>query len=317
MEYRLQRADGEYRWVLDNGVPRFESGGVFAGYMGSCADITELKQAQAELFDRHLLKNLRVLTGGIAHDFSNLMSTILATAELADAEIGDGVFPAGPIQTIKSLASRAVEIVRELMIYAGQDKGTFVPVDVPQLVEEMLGLLKSSISKRANVITDLPADLPAVWGNPTHIRQIVMNLIINASDALGDKGGDIKVSASTVKRSHGSQSDGRVGFPAGDCLRLEVSDTGCGMSEALRAKMFDPYFTTKRTGHGLGLAVVHAIVQSHSGAINVVSTLGKGTTLEVFLPLAHRFAAGEAMRMAAHDKEGHANEPERGFCAGI
>jgi signal transduction histidine kinase len=236
-------------------------------------DITDIKQAQEESFDRERLESLRLLTGGIAHDFNNLMSTILITAELAEVEMGDGKRPGDEVRTIKSVASRAVEMVRELMIYAGEDKGTFEKVDVSQLVEEIIALLKTLISKRATLDFDLPRNLPAVWGNPTRIRQIAMNLVLNASEALGDATGVIHITTSRVTPG-----------PAGDYLRLEVSDTGCGMTEEQRVRIFDPYFTTKRTGHGLGLAVVHAIVESHGGNINVATAPGRGTTVEVLLP---------------------------------
>ena len=284
MEYRLRRADGNYRWVLDIGVPRFDSAGVFAGYVGSCIDITDRKQASEEQFDRERLQSLRVLTNGIAHDFANLMGTILATAELAETEMDDGVSPTEEIQTIKALAHRAVEIVRGLMIYGGQDRNTFERVDVSQVVREMVALLKSSISKRAILNTHLSDGCPAVWENPTHIRQIVMNLIINASEALGGNDGAITITTSQITRAQELDSDGTAGPQAGDYLRIEVSDTGCGMTEEQRAKIFDPYFTTKRGGHGLGLAVVYGIVQSHGGAISVATAVGRGTTIEVLLP---------------------------------
>jgi len=286
LEYRLRRVDGVYRWILDNGVPRFEAGGLFVGYVGSCVDITDSKQAYEGNLDKQRVKSLRVLTGGIAHDFKNLMSSILTTAELAEAEVGEGSSPVDEIRTIRDLAQRAVEIVRELMIYAGQDKGTFELVDLSQLVEEMLSLLRSMIGKNVVLEADLPANLPPVWGNPTHLRQIVMNLVINASDAINGSGGKIKISTSRARRTYSSQS-GTAILSGGECVRLEVSDTGCGMTPEQKAKMFDPYFTTKRTGHGLGLAVVDAIVQSHGGVIQAASAPGRGTTFEVLLPVVH------------------------------
>ena len=299
MDYRLRRADGNYRWVLDVGVPRFDSGGAFAGYVGSCIDITDRKQAKEEEFDRERLQSLRVVTSGIAHDFANLMGTILATAELAETEMDDGVSPTEEIQTIKALANRAVEIVRGLMIYGGQDRNTFEQVDVSQVVREMVALLRSSISKRATLHTHLSDRCPAVWENPTHIRQIVMNLIINASEALGGNDGAITITTSQITRAEERDSDGPAGPQPRDYLRIEVSDTGCGMTEEQRGKMFDPYFTTKRGGHGLGLAVVYGIVQSHGGAINVASAVGRGTMIEVLLPCLPVDAGKIELRSAA------------------
>jgi signal transduction histidine kinase len=182
-------------------------------------------------------------------------------------------------------------MVRELMIYAGEDKDTFERVDVSQVVEEIIALLKTLISKRAKLEFDLQRNLPAVWGNPTRIRQIAMNLVLNASEALGEGSGVIHVSTSHVAPGAVPHSNGWASFAGSDFLRLEVSDTGCGMTDDQKARMFDPYFTTKRTGHGLGLAVVHGIVESHRGIINVVTAAGKGTTFEVFLPFVQQSAA--------------------------
>jgi signal transduction histidine kinase len=156
-------------------------------------------------------------------------------------------------------------MVRELLIYSGQEEAELQPVDFSNLVEDMSGLLKASISSRCVLQFDLGRDLPSVLGNVTQIRQLLVNLVINASQAIGEREGVIQVKTSAVQ----------------DYVRLEVSDTGCGMTEEEKAKIFDPFFTTKPGGHGLGLAVVQGIVLSHNGAINVLSTPGKGTTFEV------------------------------------
>jgi len=277
-ECRLLRADGEYRWVLATGTPRFELSGAFVGYIGSVIDITDLKRTQDEAFSREKLEGLAVLTRGIAHDFNNMMGSILAEAELAETEVADGLSPREEIQQIKAVAIRASEVVRELMIYSGRERATLEMVDLSALVEEMSELLKISISRFAALHIDLSRHLPAVRGNATQLRRIVMNLILNASQAIGAKDGIITLRTSLVV-------DGQ------DFVRLEISDTGCGMTEEEKTKIFDPFFTTKPGGHGLGLAVVHGIVQAHDGAINVVSRPEKGTTFEVTFPCDHGRAA--------------------------
>ena len=196
IEYRMRRADGAYRWLLCSGVPHFAPRGVFAGYIGSDIDITDLKRAQVEDVERQKLESLGALTSGIAHDFNNLLGSVLADAELAELEAAAGSSPAEHIHRIKAVAVRAAEIVRELMIYSGQDQADLGSVDLSRLVEEMLELLKVSISKHAVLKTDLRSNLPAVRGNAAQIRQIVMNLIINASEALGEKDGLIHVATS-------------------------------------------------------------------------------------------------------------------------
>jgi CheY-like chemotaxis protein/two-component sensor histidine kinase len=162
------------------------------------------------------------------------------------------------------------------MIYSGQDKADLGPVDLSRLVGEMLELLRVSISKHAVLKTDLPKDLPAVRGNATQLRQIVMNLIINASEAIGQKDGVVEVTASLAA--------GGTDLPEGDYLRLEVSDTGCGMTEEQKARIFEPFFTTKFAGRGLGLAVVQGIVRAHGGTVNLISAPGQGTRFQILLP---------------------------------
>jgi two-component system, cell cycle sensor histidine kinase and response regulator CckA len=279
VEYRLRRADGEYRWVLVGGIPSLAPGGAFSGYIGSCMDITDFKRAQAEMLATQKLESLGVLTAGIAHDFNNFLGSILAQAELAETEIVTGASPGEEVQNIKAAALRAAEVVRELMVYAGQDKANLEAVDVSRLVEEMLPLLKISISKQVVLKTDLGKNLPAVLGNATQIGQIVMSLVINASEAIGEKAGSIHV---TTSRVNGDLGPGGTG----EFLRLEVSDTGCGIPEDEKAKIFDPFFTTKFAGRGLGLSVVQGIVRDHAGTIHLVSTPGEGTTFQILLPSA-------------------------------
>jgi len=291
IECRLRRADEQYRWVLCRGVPRFTPGGVFAGYIGSNIDLTDLKRAEKEVLSRQKLESLGVLTAGIAHDFNNLLGSILADAELADAEMADadpsaGSAPRQEVRRIKAVAIRAAEIVRELMIYSGQDKATLEPVEVSRLVEEMLELLKVSISKHAVLKIDLGRNLPAVRANAPQLRQVVMNLMINASEAIGTKDGVIRVSTSRVTSADDSIANGAASLPSGDYLRLEVSDTGGGMTDEQKARIFDPFFSTKFAGRGLGLAVVQGIVRGHNGAIHLVSAPGQGTTFRIFLPCA-------------------------------
>ena len=154
MEYRLRRADGEYRWVLDNGVPRFEKGDIFVGYIGSCIDITDLKRTQQEHLAKQKLESVGTMARGIAHDFNNLLGGILAHSDLALAELTDGSGPVEELQRIRTAAIRGAEIVRQLMIYAGREREVLELVDVSEIVRDMLELLKVSVSKHAVVETD-------------------------------------------------------------------------------------------------------------------------------------------------------------------
>jgi PAS domain S-box-containing protein len=275
IEARLRRADGEYRWVLCTGVPRFAPDGIFEGYIGSDIDITDLKRAQQETLARQKLESVGLLAEGVAHDFNNLLGSILATSELILSELPAGSPGIDGVLAIQSVAERGAEIVRQMMSYAGQENPAFERVDVGQLVGEIIQLLKVSISKSAILRVDVPEALPAVWANAAQIRQVVMNLVINASEALGEKEGVISVTLTHIPSG-----------PWRDRIRLEVSDTGCGMTEEIRSKMFDPFFTTKFPGRGLGLAAVQGIIRSHGADLDVATAPGKGCRIEIQLPCA-------------------------------
>jgi CheY-like chemotaxis protein/two-component sensor histidine kinase len=193
------------------------------------------------------------------------------------------------------------------MVYAGQDEASLVEsVDLSRLVEEMLGLLKVSISKHAVLKTNLDKTLPVVWGTAPQIRQVVMNLVINASEAIGEKEGVIQIATSQVTVGQGSLANDAANLLPGDYVRLEVSDTGCGMTEETRARIFDPFFTTKFAGRGLGLAVVQGIVRDHGGAVEVASAPGQGATFQVLLSCHSEKALGiqSAVTSAGAEKSG-------------
>jgi nitrogen-specific signal transduction histidine kinase/CheY-like chemotaxis protein len=266
-------------------APVFDNKGTCTHLVGSVHDITERKRTQEEAMARQKLESLGVLANGIAHDFNNLLGSIMAEAELLEADLVAGLSQDGAIAGIKTVVIHGAEIVRELMIYAGQDQeGLFGPVDLSRLTAEMLELLKVSISKHARLKINLEKDLPAVLGSAPQIRQVLMNLIINASEAIGDKEGVIQVTMSRGTGGQGLVSSNASNVRAGDYVRLEVSDSGCGLTEETKAKIFDPFFTTKFAGRGLGLAVVQGIVRAHGGAVGVESAPGLGATFQVLLP---------------------------------
>jgi PAS domain S-box-containing protein len=283
MEYRLRRYDGEYRWVLDTGVPRFERGGNFAGYIGSCTDITEFKQAQEALASSQKLESVGLLASGVAHDFNNMQSSIIALCEsmLENPDLLPDV--AKDIQNIRNIALHGTELVRELMTYAGSDLAELGPVNVSLLLEDMLGLLKLSISKRVTLSIHLDRELPDVLMSAAHMRQIAMNLVVNASEAIGQNAGTVEITTSRMHVETGAVSN-RV--TAGDYVRLTVSDTGSGITEESQGRIFDPFFSTKGAGRGLGLAVVQGIVARYGGTVEVKSVPVKGTEFDILLPCA-------------------------------
>jgi nitrogen-specific signal transduction histidine kinase len=261
--------------LSDEGMP--------AWLLGTCQDITEIKRTQEEAFFRQKLESVGTLAGGIAHDFNNLLGGVLAHSELALAELDAGSSCKEELKVIREVAIRGSEIVRQLMIYAGKESEIVERVDPSKIVEEMLGLLKVSVTKHAVINTDLGQDLPATCASAAQLRQIVMNLITNASDAIGGRDGVIRVSTRRVSVG-GAPVTTAESLSGGGYVALEVSDTGCGMSRETQERLFDPFFTTKSAGRGLGLAVVSGIVRSLGGAIRVTSDLGKGSTLQILLP---------------------------------
>jgi two-component system cell cycle sensor histidine kinase/response regulator CckA len=283
---RYLKKSGEIIWInLTASVVRDRNGEALYG-IAMVEDVTAAKQAEENALARQKLESVGVLAGGIAHDFNNLLGGILGQAELIEAELPTRSPLHEEIRRIKTAAVRGSEIVRELMIYSGNETRNFEPTDFSKLVEEMLALLRVSISKRATLKTNLEENLPKVWANPPEIRQVVMNLIINASEAIGEDEGVIEVTTSRVADGKSVHSGSARELSQGDYVLLEVSDTGCGLTEEQRTRIFDPFFTTKFAGRGLGLAVVQGIVGSHRGIINVVSTAGQGTAFHVYLPCA-------------------------------
>jgi len=299
IEYRLRRVDGEYRHILCTGVPRFGPGGAFAGYIASCVDLTDIRSAQEEASERQNLESLGVLAGGIAHDFNNLLGGTLSYAELAQLKLEEGASPEEELLQIREVAIRGSEIVLQLMVFAGKERGNPELLDVSSLVGEMLQLLMVSISKQARLETSLGEALPAVRGNPAQIRQVVMNLVTNASEAIGDRDGVIRVATDCIQVSLGSALPAARGLNEGNYLRLEVSDTGSGMTPETLRKAFDPFFTTKFVGRGMGLAVVQQIVRGLGGVIHVVSSVGSGTSIQVVLPCATEPASTNGRNLTA------------------
>jgi two-component system cell cycle sensor histidine kinase/response regulator CckA len=283
MEYQIVHPNGDVRTISCIWEVLLDEDESPVRVFGTCQDITESRMAQQASFARQKLETVGTLASGIAHDFNNLLGGVLAQAELAMADNGTESFPQTELAAISSLAIRGSEIVRQLMIYATREEEAMGLVDVSQVVREMVELLRVTVSKRAVLEMDLDQDLPAVRANPAQLRQIVMNLVANASDAIGERDGTILLTTTCVKASRASHGGG---LNDGSYLKLEVSDTGRGMPPEAQAKAFDPFFTTKAAGHGLGLAVVQGIVQSLSGSVLLTSEPGKGTRIQILLPCA-------------------------------
>ena len=283
IEFQITRPNGDVRFVRCTSEVSVDEQGLPMRLFGACQDITDSRRAQQEDLARHKLESVGTLAGGIAHDFNNLLGGVLAQAELALAGSTSESYPKEELTAIRNVAIRGSEIVRQLLTYAGKDSEVLGFVDVSWIVGEMVELLKVSVSKRASLVTDLCRDLPAVRASAAQIRQIVMNLVTNASEAIAHDNGVIRVATACVI---GGDATAAKCLTDGCYVHLEVSDTGSGMSQETLAKVFDPFYSSKGAGHGLGLAVVHGIVRTLGGSIHVSSEPGQGSMFRVLLPSA-------------------------------
>ncbi len=293
MTYRVMRYDGEYRYIQDDGSPRYDSQGDFIGYIGHCMDVTPRKQAEEarRLMEQQIqqtqkLESLGVLAGGIAHDFNNILMAVLGYAELAQMELSPLSPARNSINNIITGAHRAAELCRQMLAYSGKATFAMEKLNLGELVEEMAHLLKTSISKKALLNLHIEHDFPLINADPSQMRQIVMNLIINASDAIGERSGVISVSvgATRCNEEYLRATELYNMLDTGLYVHIEVADTGCGMDAETKSRIFEPFYTTKFTGRGLGLAAVMGIVRAHNGAMKVYSEVNKGTTFKVLIP---------------------------------
>jgi two-component system, cell cycle sensor histidine kinase and response regulator CckA len=252
-------------------------------------DITERKRAEGQLREMQKLESLGVIAGGVAHDFNNLLVGILGNASL----VLDSLAPSNPnhslLRSVVDASERAAHLTRQLLAYAGKGRFVIAKVDLSALVTGIAGLIRSSIPKTVQLRFDLARELPAIDADPEQIQQLLMNLVINGAEAIGE-GNDGTVSV-TTKSQEVDEEYARQNFAAGAVrpgtyVSLRVEDTGCGMDAETTAKIFDPFFTTKFMGRGLGLSAVLGIVRGHKGAIRVSSAPAKGSAFEVLLPVA-------------------------------
>jgi two-component system, cell cycle sensor histidine kinase and response regulator CckA len=262
--------------------------------LSSIADITELKRAEEEqkkfeiqLHHAQKLESIGILAGGIAHDFNNVLMVILGNSELALKDISEASPSRQRLENINKASLRAAEICRQMLAYSG--KGLFVikPVNLSEMVREMADMLNVSISKKVVLKYNLAEELPSIEVDLAQIQQIIMNLVINASEAIGDKNGIINLSTGIQECDSRFLIENKMqdDISAGHYVYLEVEDTGCGMDHETLSKIFDPFFSTKFIGRGLGLSAVQGIVKSHRGGLKILTKPGKGTIFKVLLPI--------------------------------
>jgi signal transduction histidine kinase/CheY-like chemotaxis protein len=286
-EFRLRHANGSVVWLRGDSVPERDAAGNTVWY-GFICDVTESRRLETKLVESAKLESLGVLAGGIAHDFNNLLTGILGNASLARQELPPSSLGQPMLDQIETAARRAADLCKQMLAYSGKGRFVVQRLDLNKLIEDTTHLLNISIAKNCVLRFNLARDLPAIKADATQLRQVIMNLVINGSEAIGNRSGVLALNTGVARVDaeylRGFRPDASPAH--GDYVFVEVSDNGCGMDPATLSKIFDPFFTTKFTGRGLGLAAVLGIVRGHKGGLKVYSEPGKGTTFKLFFPVA-------------------------------
>jgi signal transduction histidine kinase len=285
-ECRIVRPDGVIRWKLCEGVLQRDAAGLPLRMWGTAQDITTQRQAAAarqaledQLREAHRLESIGVLAAGIAHEFNNVLTAVVGHAELAELELPDNTPGRIHLPPIRHAAERAAELCRKMLAYSGKGRVIVRELDFNAIVREAVNRLGDG----KNLTLALGAGPLPIRGDAEQLRQLAANLISNAIDTGCDT---VRVSTRTVRVNSTTAANMRLtpGLPNGEYLLLEVSDDGPGMDEETQLRAFEPFFSTKFPGRGLGLAVVLGVVRTHSGGVELESTLGQGTTVRVYLP---------------------------------
>ncbi|WP_186776452.1 hybrid sensor histidine kinase/response regulator [Rubripirellula reticaptiva] len=293
LELPMSTATGRNIWVRAQASAVEGEDGKVVKLVGTFQDITLRRHAQIErealagkMQETQRLESLGVLAGGIAHDFNNLLTAILGNVSVAQLKLPSDSSVQDCLGNINEASLRAADLCKQMLAYSGRGRFEIRTLDLGELVEQTTQMLQISINQKAVLRFHLQPGLPPVDVDPTQIRQVIMNLVINASEAIGETDGVISFSTGATQINRDCADDTLMlpDLPTGDYVCLEVSDSGPGMSEETQARIFDPFFTTKFAGRGLGLAAVQGIVRGHKGAMRVDSKLGYGTSFKLFFP---------------------------------
>jgi len=288
--------------------PLYDPAGELVACVHVARDLTERKRIEAErlalehqLQQAQKLESLGVLAGGIAHDFNNILMIILGHCFLGKEEVDAERWEASRLKQIELAANRAGDLCRQMLAYAGRSPLHQAEMDLAVLVKEIVAMLKSGIRKNVSLEAHLGRNLPTITGDKGKLQQIVMNLVVNAAEAIGETSGVVRVRLNMRIVEPGAQPVDFFGnaIAPGSYVCLTVEDTGCGMDPETQQRIFEPFFTTKFTGRGLGLSAMLGILRSHNGALQLTSTPGAGTTFTVYFPAAPAKGAAKKEERAA------------------
>jgi PAS domain S-box-containing protein len=289
IEYRMRTKDGDYKWILDQAkIVKYDDHGKPLRMCGTHTDITEHKKIEKQLQQSQKMESIGNLAGGIAHDFNNILSSVIGFTELALDEVEKETTLEDSLQEVYAAGKRAKDLVKQILAFARQSDEKLKPIQVDLIVKEVLQFIRSSIPTTIEIKQNIESE-SLIIGNSTQIHQVLMNLFTNAAHAMEDEGGILEMSLKDVVVDSRKMADTKVIKP-GDYIEIKVSDTGAGISPVILESIFDPYFTTKPPGEGtgMGLAMVHGIVESYGGEITVNSILGKGTVFTLYLPITRK-----------------------------
>lgn len=244
----------------------------------------EKREVESRIAEAQKLESLTLLAGGVAHDFNNLLSAMLGNTSLALYQSSPDSPIAERLREVQKAGRRAADLCQQMLAYSGRGRFVIGRLDLSQVVEDMAGLLQSNVSKKVELIKRLAADLPKVEADEGQLRQVLMNLVVNASEALEDQSGVVEIRTGVYDGDIQLEDLGGDKMPLGTYAFLEVRDNGIGMDEATQRRIFEPFFTTKFMGRGLGLAATLGIVRGHRGVLQVESRPGQGTTFRIFFP---------------------------------
>ena len=263
------------------------AGDDWAPWIAWVLDRSEHLKMEGRLRDAAKLESIGLLAGGIAHDFNNILTSILGNTSLAREALAPDHAAHGLLESAIHATERAADLTRQLLDYAGKGSVVVRPLNLSVLAREISQLIRTSVPRHVEMELRLAPDLPPVEGDATQLLQLIMNLVINGAEAVGEAPGKVSVVVECMHAEaawlHGAGLDGDLS--PGEYVSLEVRDTGCGMDQATQERIFDPFFTTKFTGRGLGLAAAQGIVRGHKGGIRVKSTPGNGSLMQVLLPV--------------------------------
>ena len=282
----------EYGSFFGTVGPLCDDEGRPVGTIGTALDISarnkachEQVQSAIRIQEANKVRSLKNLAGGVAHNFNNLLSAVIGYTSVVLMQLPVDSPLRALLMELDAVAQCAAGLAGQMMLYSQKSKGDFTPLNLSELIESQWPLIQVSVGKNITLLNDLAQDIPWISGDACQLRQLIMTLVHNASEAIGDQTGTIRLRTQLIHadRAFFSQIDDHLA--EGDYLWLQVSDTGCGMDDETQARIFEPFFSTKFTGRGLGMAAAHGVVRDHHGGIFVSSKPGLGSTIHVFLPV--------------------------------